>query len=104
MSCPKTSNQNRTIIAFHSNAVLALILSSITLAPAHSQTDLRDHPQSAAVHAPRPRVLTKKEGSSIVAVARDSQPMPRERRDCSHLVHHIYEHAGFPYPYADSKD
>ena len=25
-------------------------------------------------------------------------------RDCSHLVHAIYERAGFSYPYADSND
>lgn len=36
-------------------------------------------------------------------MARDSQPIG-ERRDCSHLVHAIYERAGFAYPYADSKD
>jgi cell wall-associated NlpC family hydrolase len=48
--------------------------------------------------------LTKQDGLSIVSVARDSHLQRGAGNDCSHLVHTIYQHAGFSYPYADSSD
>ena len=101
MSRLSTANQNRRIIAVHSKLVLALIVCALTCVQGFPQAD---QTKSAAVHARSPKLLTKKEGSSVVAVARDSQSIRRGRTDCSHLVHAIYQHAGFPYPYADSKD
>jgi cell wall-associated NlpC family hydrolase len=61
---------------------------------------------SAESHAkpPHPVTLTKQDGLSIVSVARDSHLRRRSGNDCSHLVHTIYERAGFLYPYADSSD
>jgi cell wall-associated NlpC family hydrolase len=51
-----------------------------------------------------PRSLTSHDRSSVIAVAlRSERPRPAGR-DCSHLVHAIYERAGFPYPYGDSDD
>src|SRR5437762_1044695 len=46
--------------------------------------------------------LTPDDGLSVIAAALDSRP-PR-KTDCSHLVHAIYERAGFSYPYASSSD
>jgi len=40
----------------------------------------------------------------VIAVALHSKRTRAAGRDCSHLVHAIYERAGFPYPYADSDD
>jgi cell wall-associated NlpC family hydrolase len=34
----------------------------------------------------------------------DSRVHLRAKRDCSHLVHAIYDRAGFPYSYVDSSD
>jgi cell wall-associated NlpC family hydrolase len=53
---------------------------------------------------PRRQALTKDDRSSVVAVALHSRRARHAGRDCSHLVHSIYQRAGFPYPYADSED
>jgi cell wall-associated NlpC family hydrolase len=41
---------------------------------------------------------------SVIAAALDSKAHPGSEGDCSHLVHSIYERAGFSYPYAPSGD
>jgi hypothetical protein len=59
-------------------------------------------------HAPakpgRDRTLTQDERLSIIAAALDSKVRRDSGHDCSHLVHAIYERAGFPYVYASSDD
>jgi len=52
--------------------------------------------------APTTRLLTVKEGRSIVNVALEQEPPPRGTQDCSHLTHQIYASVGFDYPYASS--
>jgi len=47
-------------------------------------------------------LLSKNEGKAVVAVALASRRHANSRRDCSHLVHAIFEQAGFPYQYANS--
>jgi len=50
------------------------------------------------------RTLSEDDRLSVMAAALDSK-VPRFReRDCSHLVHAIYQRAGFPYTYASSDD
>lgn len=41
---------------------------------------------------------------SLIAAALDTKGRIRSERDCSHLVHSIYERAGFPFTYASSSD
>ncbi len=41
---------------------------------------------------------------SVITAALDSKHLRYAEHDCSHLVHAIYERAGFPYPYASSDD
>jgi len=48
-----------------------------------------------------PRPLTRHEGLAIVRAALHSR---HHAADCSHLVHALYERAGFPYDYAPSSD
>lgn len=48
--------------------------------------------------------LTRNDGMDVVAVALDERVRMGRKRDCSHLVHAIYEQAGFSYPYANSTD
>lgn len=48
--------------------------------------------------------LTRNDGMDVVAVALDERVRIGRTRDCSHLVHAIYEQAGFSYPYASSTD
>jgi hypothetical protein len=52
-------------------------------------------------HGSRP--LTRHEGAAITRAALDSRD-PADSSDCSHLVHALYERAGFPYEYAPSSD
>jgi len=47
-------------------------------------------------------VLTPDEGLAVLGAALESRAHPGSRPDCSHLVHAIYERAGFPYSYANS--
>src|SRR5438477_1500608 len=55
-----------------------------------------NHLQSAA--------LSPDERSSIITTALHTKPRLHSQRDCSHLVHAIYERAGFPYSYAPSSE
>jgi cell wall-associated NlpC family hydrolase len=50
------------------------------------------------------KTLTKQDRSSVIDVALHSRAVRQDGHDCSHLVHAIYQRAGFPYKYADSED
>lgn len=49
-----------------------------------------------------PRLINLDEGMAIIGAALQVRYRRHPREDCSHLVHEIYEKAGFPYRYADS--
>jgi NlpC/P60 family len=52
-----------------------------------------------------PRSLNQSDGLAILGAALDFRHHSAEySSDCSHLVHGIYERAGFPYEYASSSD
>jgi hypothetical protein len=57
-----------------------------------------------AGHAKTPavRLLTADESLGVLSAALESRANSDSESDCSHLVHAIYERAGFPYPYASS--
>lgn len=50
------------------------------------------------------RLLTPDDGLAIISAALDTQRHFASNRDCSHLVHAIYQRAGFPYKYATADD
>jgi hypothetical protein len=50
------------------------------------------------------RMLTPDDGMAVISAALDTQRHFASNRDCSHLVHVIYERAGFPYEYATADD
>jgi cell wall-associated NlpC family hydrolase len=50
------------------------------------------------------RTLSPDDGLALIAAALNSKARLHSERDCSHLVHAIYERAGFPYAYASSSD
>src|SRR4030081_741550 len=50
------------------------------------------------------RPLTLDEGLAILSAELDSRHHAGFTSDCSHLVHGVYERAGFPYGYANSLD
>jgi hypothetical protein len=49
-------------------------------------------------------LLSPDEGLDILGVALDTRHRITNDRDCSHLVHALYERAGFPYPYSNSRE
>ncbi|HZE27277.1 MAG TPA: NlpC/P60 family protein [Terriglobales bacterium] len=51
-----------------------------------------------------PRLLDSDQGLAILGAALESRRPAHAGADCSHLVHAIYEKAGFPYAYASSSD
>ncbi|HEV3512860.1 MAG TPA: CHAP domain-containing protein [Candidatus Sulfotelmatobacter sp.] len=50
------------------------------------------------------RILNQDDRLSVIAAALDPKVRRHANPDCSHLVHAIYEKAGFPYTYASSRD
>jgi hypothetical protein len=61
-------------------------------------------PRNLTGHARTPalRLLTADESLGVLSAALESRANSDSGSDCSHLVHAIYERAGFPYPYASS--
>ncbi len=50
------------------------------------------------------RALSSEDRRAVIAVALRSKTPRYGERDCSHLVHAIFQRAGFPYAYATSDD
>ncbi len=50
------------------------------------------------------RLLSADEGLAVIGAALQTRHSPDPKGDCSHLVHSIYEEAGFPYKYAPSSE
>ena len=62
--------------------------------------------QAASKNQPQKtnRTLSQDDGLAVISAALDPKVRRYSGHDCSHLVHAIYERAGFPYAYADSDD
>jgi len=58
----------------------------------------------ASVETPGPRPLARKEGRLILAAIPTIDVESESETDCSHLVHDVYEQAGFPYDYVSSRE
>jgi hypothetical protein len=54
--------------------------------------------------APQVPLLAAEDGLTILAAALDERNRQSDKADCSHLVHDVYERAGFPYQYEPSSD
>jgi serine/threonine protein kinase len=84
------------------------VLSVLTSAALAQQTpnSTAKHPVETSTKLVRkhtsPRLLTSDEGLAIIGAALEIRYHTHSNGDCSHLVHAIYEQAGFPYRYADS--
>jgi len=94
---------------FPARSVVLLVLLALACGASSAQQTprSRDNPstsQSATRHAPTVRLLSLDEGLSILGAALESRVRLAPNADCSHLVHDIYDRAGFPYPYARSSD
>jgi hypothetical protein len=69
---------------------------------AYSQASKSPTHTGADRHAPALRTLTAGEGLAVISAALESRGNADAEADCSHLVHAIYERAGFPYSYESS--
>jgi hypothetical protein len=57
----------------------------------------------APADTPVPRPIARTEGRKILAAIPMVDAESESETDCSHLVHDVYEQAGFPYDYASSR-
>jgi cell wall-associated NlpC family hydrolase len=73
---------------------IAIALVAMSSSGAFAQTTKSHH---ATSHA-----LTKNDRKALVTLALNERQQGEDESDCSHLVHAIYETAGFPYTYAPS--
>ncbi len=84
---------------------LALYLCSAGQAPGQTATSSSTHPSATSSRGHKPdRTLTPDDGLGVISAALDPKVRRYAGHDCSHLVHAIYERAGFPYTYASSDD
>jgi len=92
-------------------AIIALLICELALCPAWAG----EEPARAATAGTRQgasgnhlskadRSLTQDDRLSVIAAALDSKVRQHSVHDCSHLVHAIYQRAGFGYSYASSSD
>jgi len=58
----------------------------------------------ASPETPEPRTLARTEGRKILATIPRVDVESESETDCSHLVHDVYEQAGFPYDYVTSRE
>jgi NlpC/P60 family protein len=91
--------------------IVALIMCGLAPHLSSAQEEIHKFRSSKAIaseNASRPvdpdtsRTLTPDDGLSVIAAALDSRVHLHPGRDCSHLVHAIYDRAGFPYSYVSS--
>src|SRR5271165_1166800 len=84
---------------------LALCVCSAGQAPRQSGTSNTTQPSARADRGRKTiRTLTPDDGLGVISAALDPKVRRYAGHDCSHLVHAIYQRAGFPYAYASSDD
>src|SRR6478609_10065113 len=106
MPTPRPARDNRRIIDSHRKfACLAFLVCVLACAPGWAQDTDMPTPVPTRAKAPaHSKLLSAREGSSVIDAALDRHLRRAPGVDCSHLVHTVYDRAGFPYAYADSSD
>jgi hypothetical protein len=90
---------------FKSVAMAALLCGSVLSALGQQSGTERPARSNSTRHEVRTgRLLTPDDGLAVISAALDTQRHFASNPDCSHLVHAIYERAGFPYEYATADD
>jgi hypothetical protein len=93
------------IIFFSALSMLVAILAAAAAAQNHESTSATSSPAPKLATRTKSRalrLLTSDEGLAVLSAALESRANSDSESDCSHLVHAIYERAGFPYSYANS--
>lgn len=103
--------KNRTMRAQLKSAVMASLLCGPVLlayglqsGTASATSAKSTEPESSKARVRSGRMLTADDGLAVISAALDTPRHFGSNRDCSHLVHAIYERAGFPYEYAPAAD
>jgi hypothetical protein len=78
------------------------IFAALCLTTASAALGQNVRPASPETHGPRP--IARTEGRKILAVIPTVDVESESETDCSHLVHDIYEQAGFSYEYVSSRE
>jgi cell wall-associated NlpC family hydrolase len=99
---PPSPDNRRIIDWYRKPALLAFLVFAIAGAPGWAQ-DQASAPRRTEPPA-HAALLTAREGSSVIDAALDRHLRRAPGVDCSHLVHTVYDRAGFSYTYADSSD
>ena len=81
-------------------SVLAVLLPASAQNREPATASYAPSPRSASTQVPR--LLSADEGLAVLGAALESRSHSYSEADCSHLVHAVYERAGFPYSYASS--
>jgi hypothetical protein len=90
------------------SAVLLVVLSvagsCLLLAQGRPNPQVTNHHSSPPAKAPAAQLLDSEQGLAILGAALETKHPGHAGADCSHLVHAIYEKAGFSYTYTPSSD
>jgi hypothetical protein len=84
---------------------VGLLLAGI-LGPAMlvAQQDVQESRTARSSENTQSSLMNVSEGLSVIGAALETRGNGLSKLDCSHLVHTVYERAGFPYSYASSSD
>jgi len=81
-----------------------LLAHGMQSATASALTAKSASPEARKTRVRSGRMLTADDGLAVISAALDTPRHFASNPDCSHLVHAIYERAGFPYEYAPADD
>src|ERR1700756_1040366 len=76
----------------------------VALCLATASAALGQNVRTASAETTGPRPIVRTEGRKILATIPAVDAESESETDCSHLVHHVYEQAGFPYDYVSSRE
>jgi cell wall-associated NlpC family hydrolase len=76
----------------------------VTLCLATASAAFGQNVRPASAETPGPRPIARTEGRKILATIPTVDGESKSEMDCSHLVHDVYEQAGFPYDYVSSRE
>jgi hypothetical protein len=76
----------------------------LALCLATASAALGQNVQPASTETPGPHPIARTEGRRILATIPTVDAASESETDCSHLVHDVYEQAGFPYDYVSSRE
>ena len=82
---------------------LSMLTCSMAAARQKHDPDTSLH-ETKAARRPKAALIGPDDGMAVISAALDARSRRSAGADCSHLVHDIYERAGFAYDYASSSD